>query len=102
MKVLFRFAKIRSGLQDLKESTCSEASRDSMKDSVHNNTCAAGESGDMFNQNDNQFTQNINQTRCPDEKLGFIMCECGLEGISLKVSKFYMIISYYASLQVGE
>jgi len=22
--------------------------------------------------------------KCPDEKLGFIMCECGLEGISLK------------------
>ena len=60
-----------------------------MKESMQSNNSAggvAGESGDMFNQNDsNHFAPNQPQTRCPDEKLGFIMCECGLEGISLKV-----------------
>jgi hypothetical protein len=69
----------------MKESM-SESSRDTARDSIiitsPEGTHAAKGNGEK------DFHSNIGappQTKCPDEKLGFIMCECGLEGISLKV-----------------
>lgn len=79
-KVLFRFAKIPCGLQDMKESL-SESSRDTLRDSASILNSAA----DGPFRTGSEIPQALHQTKCPDEKLGFIMCECGVEGISLKV-----------------
>jgi hypothetical protein len=74
--VLFKFAKLPSGLQDVKEGSCSDSSRD--------NISSFSTNADEVKSSDERASHSSHQGRCPDEKLGFIMFECGLEGISLK------------------
>ena len=91
--MLFRFAKIPSALQGMKESM-SESSRDTGRESVivmsPEIISQSDETLKMNDDKDSHSNLGLLQTKCPDEKLGFIMCECGLEGISLKVTSTSM------------
>jgi len=67
----------------------SDSSRDTTRESIIITSPDRGSQGEdtvKFN-GDRDSHSNLGslQNKCPDEKLGFIMCECGLEGISLKV-----------------
>lgn len=89
--MLFKFTKVPCGIQEVKEF------RESTSDSTLGNLKEGSQttSSTMSNFADETWKQNeekkefesssSNDKKCPDEKLGFIMCECGLEGVSLKV-----------------
>ena len=67
-----------------------EISRDTARDSFtisSPDTVFESEEGFRSNDKDSLPNLSMSQSKCPDEKLGFIMCECGLEGISLKVPR---------------
>jgi len=65
----------------MKEPNCSNSSKDNISCSSGNVDEASNKSAEAENRSQSQSLPHL---RCPDEKLGFIMFECGLEGISLK------------------